>query len=140
MKRSLRDVLTFLGTMIALIIILFVMYIIFTPSGRALINNYAHLMKEVDDKTLYQTRKDVEDTCRSMQASYESDKLVWLQFKDSDNAEKQNWADAAMIRANKTAAEYNNYVLKNRYVWKDNIPADIYVTMQYLGMEEEVEK
>lgn len=140
MKRSLRDVLTFLGTMIALIIILFIMYIIFTPSGRTLINNYTHLMKEVDNKTLYQTRKDVEDTCRSMQASYESDKLVWLQFKDSDNTEKQNWADAAMVRANKTAAEYNNYVLKNRYVWKDNIPADIYVTMQYLGMEEEVER
>ena len=29
------------------------------------------------------------------------------------------------MRANKTAVEYNNYILKNSYVWKNNVPADI---------------
>lgn len=29
------------------------------------------------------------------------------------------------MRANRTAANYNNYILKNSYVWSNNIPEDI---------------
>lgn len=84
-----------------------------------------HELREADNATNYYTKKQVEDTCRSMVSSYNSDKLVYEQFKDSENEEKQSWAEQAKIRANKTAVTYNEYILKNSYVWDNNIPEDI---------------
>ena len=101
-----------------------------TPSGKAVWNNWFHNVQKVDDATNYKTRKKVEDTCRSMIASYEADKLTYEQYKDSDNEEKQSWAEQAKMRANKTASSYNNYILKNSYVWKNNVPADIYLELE----------
>lgn len=103
-----------------------------TPGGRASWNNWWHDVQKVDDDTSYKTRKQVEDTCRVMISSYESDKLTYEQYKDSDNEEKQSWAEQAKMRANKTAVTYNNYILKNSYVWKDNIPADIYMRLEII--------
>ena len=96
-----------------------------TPSGKSVWNNWYHAVQKADDATNYETRKKVEDTCRSMIASYNSDKLTYEQYKDSDNEEKQSWAEQAKMRANKTATSYNEYILKNSYVWEDNIPSDI---------------
>lgn len=96
-----------------------------TPNGKAVWNNWLHAVQKADDATNYETRKKVEDTCRSMIASYNSDKLTYEQYKDSDNEEKQSWAEQAKMRANKTATSYNEYILKNSYVWEDNIPSDI---------------
>lgn len=132
MNKNLKNILITLAVIVCLIII----YFAFVPSGRRVFNSYTHSLQVAEDDTLYRTRKDVEDTCRSMQSSYESDKLVWLQWKDSDDKEHRMWAEQAMMRANKTAAEYNNYIVKNNYVWKNNIPSDIYMTMKYLGVEE----
>lgn len=101
-----------------------------TPSGKAMWNNWFHAVQKVDDDTNYKTLKKVEDTCRSMIASYEADKLTYEQYKDSDNEEKQSWAEQAKMRANKTASSYNNYILKNSYVWKNNVPADIYLELE----------
>ena len=103
-----------------------------TPAGRAAWNNYKHTLHKVDDATNYDTKKKVEDTCRSMIASYESDKLTYEQYKDSDNDEKLSWAEQAKMRANKTAASYNNYILENSYVWVDNIPSDIRRELEYI--------
>ena len=80
-----------------------------TPTGKALWNNWFHEVQKVDDATNYETRKKVEDTCRAMIASYNADKFTYLQYKDSDNEEKQSWAEQAKMRANKTASTYNNY-------------------------------
>lgn len=112
---------------IVLCVLLLAAFIFFacTPAGVATWNNWWHGVKKADDITNYDTIKKVEDTCRAMIASYESDKLTYEQYKDSDNAEKQSWAEQAKMRANKTAMEYNNYILKNTYVWKDNVPSDI---------------
>lgn len=96
-----------------------------TPTGKAMWNNWFHTVQKVDDDTNYKTRKKVEDTCRSMISSYNSDKLTYEQYKDSDNEEKQSWAEQAKMRANKTASTYNNYILKNSYVWENNVPSDI---------------
>ena len=103
-----------------------------TPAGKAQWNNWWHDVEKVDDNTSYENRKHVEDTCRAMISSYQSDKLVYEQYKDSDNEEKQSWAEQAKMRANKTATEYNNYMLKNSYIWKDNVPADIFMKLDII--------
>lgn len=95
-----------------------------TPVGRSIWNEYKHSLEKADENQ-YETRKQVEDTARSMIASYESDIVIYETYKDSDNEEKQGWAEQAKIRANSTAASYNEYILTNSYVWKDNIPEDI---------------
>ena len=96
-----------------------------TPSGRYLWNKWFHKVQTVDDATNYETIKHVEDTCRSMIASYKTDKLTYEQYKDSTDSEKVGWAEQAKMRANKTANTYNDYILKNNYVWKGNVPEDI---------------
>ena len=103
-----------------------------TPVGKAVWNHWFHAVQKADDATNYKTLKKVEDTCRSMISSYNSDKLTYEQYKDSDNKEKQSWAEQARMRANKTASTYNNYMLENEYVWKDNVPNDIHYRLEYI--------
>lgn len=120
--------------MIALIIALIVTasLIYITPTGRGIINNYLFATQKVDDATNYETIKKVEDTCRAMISSYETDRLTYEQYKDSDNEEKQSWAEQAKMRANKTVATYNNYILENSFVWEENVPRDIYGKLEYI--------
>lgn len=117
---------------IAIIIVVLSMFFGLTPSGRAIWNNWFHEVQKVDDATNYKTLKKVEDTCRAMIASYNADKLTYEQYKDSNNEEKQSWAEQAKMRANKTASTYNNYILENEYVWKGNVPSDIYHRLGYI--------
>ena len=95
-------------------------------------NKVEFVDRKIDDATNYETIKKVEDTCRSMIASYESDKLTYEQYKDSTNEEKQSWAEQAKMRANTTASNYNNYILKNSFVWNGNVPSDIKIELPYL--------
>lgn len=125
-----------IGTvLISVLIVCFIcvsIYFSATPMGKAAWNNYFHAVQKADDNTNYQTLKKVEDTCRAMIASYNSDKLTYEQYKDSDNEEKQSWAEQAKMRANKTASSYNNYILENTYVWQNNVPADINMELPYI--------
>ena len=113
---------------IAVIALIFIL----GPILRAVRNNYEYKLQKVDEATDYQTLKNVEDSCRAMIASYEADKLIFEQYKDSENEEKQSWGEQAKIRANRTAATYNEYMRKNSYVWKSNIPADIDEKLEYI--------
>lgn len=88
-------------------------------------NNWQYDLKKADDRTNYKTLKKVEDTCRTMISSYESDKLTYEQYRYSDDVNKQEWAEQAKMRANKTASTYNNYILENSFVWEDVVPEDI---------------
>lgn len=117
---------------LASMLVLFVIYITFIPSGRALINNYDNMMKKVDDRTTYETRKKVEDTARASIASYKTDKATYEMYKDSDDSEKVSWAENAKMRANKTANIFNEYMLKNSYVFDGNIPNDIDYQLEIL--------
>lgn len=101
-----------------------------TPAGRGVINTYFFQVQKADDATNYETIKQVEDTCRSMITSYESDKLTYEQYKNSESEEKQSWAEQAKMRANKTASAYNNFILKNEFVWKGNVPSDIFMKLE----------
>lgn len=124
-------IISILIILIVIVIATFGIFFSCTPVGHGIWNNYQHTLQKVDDSTLYATRKQVEDTCRSMMASYKADALTWKQYKDADD-EQRGWADQAKMRANKTATSYNEYVLKNSYVWEGNIPADIDYQLAYL--------
>ena len=95
-------------------------------------NSWFGLVQRADDATNYDTLKQVEDTCRSMISSYESDRMTYEQYKDSDSSEEQSWAEQAKMRANRTASTYNNYILENSYVWEGNVPDDIDDQLDYL--------
>ena len=110
---------------------LFVAFLL-TPLGRIIGNHWIFQVQKADDATNYKTLKEVEDTCRAMIASYEADKLIFEQYKDSDNEEKQSWAEQAKMRANRTAAQYNEYIRKNSFIWDDNVPDDIDERLEYV--------
>lgn len=113
---------------ITLVIILIVLSIILTPISRMIFNKQEYTLKKIDESTKYENLKKVEDTCRAMITSYESDKVMYLQYKETN----KEWAEQAKIRANKTAIKYNEYFLKNSFIWKDNIPADIRRNLEIL--------
>lgn len=96
------------------------------------VNRWSYDIQKAADETSYQTLKEVEDTCRAMISNYESDKMIYEQFKDSSDKDEQNWANSARMRANKTASQYNNYILKNSFVWKGNVPSDIADELKYI--------
>ncbi len=77
------------------------------------------------NETDYQTRKEVEDKCRAMIASYKGDRDAYEKYKGNTDILKANMAEQSWTRANRTANSYNEYILKNNHVWKNNIPADI---------------
>ena len=129
-----KEMTSILCCVLALILLFGVGYAI-SPSVRELVNGVKHDVQKVDDRTNYKTIKKVEDTCRAMISSYEADKLSYEQYKNSTNKEKTEWAEQAKMRANKTAASYNNYILKNNYVWSDNVPKDIYMKLDYIKGE-----
>jgi len=120
------------------IVTLFVVFILgvlifFTmvPQGRTIFNQYVHGLKKADEIS-YENRRMVEDTARSMVASYVKDKATYEQYISSDNSEEQSWAKQAKMRANQTVASYNEYLLKNSYVWRDNIPPDISTRLEMI--------
>ena len=121
-----------IAVIFAVILIVGIIYFTATPAGVATWNTWFHAVQVADDNTNYETKKKVEDTCRSMIASYEADVLTYEQYKDSDNEEKQSWAEQAKMRANKTASSYNNYILENNYVWENNVPKDIKGRLDYI--------
>ena len=123
-----EKVLTVFLVVLALVVSCFCL----TPAGVALRNGYGYAVQKVDDATSYQTRKKVEDTCRAMIANYEADRISYEQYKDNPDPEKQGWAEQAKMRANRTAASYNEYYLKNSFVWSGAVPSDIRCSLPYL--------
>ena len=119
-------------TAILIVLAIAVGFFCITPAGVALRNGYGYAVQKVDDATRYETRKKVEDTCRAMIANYEADRISYEQYKQSDDAEKQGWAEQAKMRANRTAASYNEYYLKNSFVWSGAVPSDIKGSLPYL--------
>ena len=119
-------------TAILIALVLMAAFFCITPVGVALRNSYGFAVQKVDDATRYETRKKVEDTCRAMIANYEADRISYEQYKDNPDSEKQGWAEQAKMRANRTAASYNEYYLKNSFVWSGAVPSDIKGSLPYL--------
>lgn len=121
---------TIAGITIALI--LGIVAVMVTPIGRAIWNRNQYAVQKVDDATSYRTRKQVEDTCRALIASYTADKLRYEQYAGSDSTEQRSWGEQAKMRANATAAQYNEYVLKNSFIFDGNVPKDIREKLEYI--------
>lgn len=125
MSNTGKIVLAVLLTLLTVILIGVGVFFSATPTGITIWNNWTNSLQKADDNSNYETLKKVEDTCRAMIASYNADKLTHLQYKDSDNEKKREWAEQAKMRANKTASCYNEYIRKNSYIWAGNVPSDI---------------
>lgn len=95
------------------------------------LNNVDYELEKQNDSLNYKRKKQVEDTARSMIASYESDKMTYLTLL----SENREIALQAKIRANNTAVQYNEYILKNNYLWKENIPEDIKMKLEIIQEE-----
>ena len=92
------------------------------------INKIDYELEKQNDSQRYERRKQVEDTARSMVASYESDKQTYLSMKDVN----KEISLQAKIRANSTAISYNEYILKNSFLWADNVPDDIKTKLEII--------
>ena len=122
-------------TVVAVFVLVVAICVAAIPSewfGNWFENKVEYIDQKIDDATNYETIKKVEDTCRAMIASYDFDKMTYKQYKDSPHEERQFWAEQAKMRANNTASTYNNYMLKNSFVWKGNIPIDIKEKLDYI--------
>lgn len=102
-----------------------------TPLGRQIVTGYHYDMEKAGENN-YANRKEVEEQCRAFVASYTADKLGYEQYKDSESELERSWAQSYKQRANRTAAAYNEYMTKNSYVFKNNLPSDIPATLPYL--------
>ena len=118
-------------SILATIIISTTIFFAATPTGRAIWNDWMFALNKVDEHT-YENQREVENTCRAMIATYNIDKNIYLQYKDSTDSEQASWANNAKIRANSTASIYNNYIIQNSFVWQDNVPSDIFMTLAYI--------
>lgn len=118
------------AVLLGVVLVLFLFLTV--PLVRTVINRVDYNVQKADDASNYKTLKNVEDSCRAMMANYEADRLTYEQYKDSDNEEKRTWAEEAKMRANRTAATYNEYFRKNSFVWQDAIPNDIDEKLPYI--------
>lgn len=117
---------------LVLALLIGLLFVVWNPLGRGIWNANEFAVQKVDDATRYSTRKKVEDSCRAMIASYTADKLKYEQYAASENAEQRGWGEQAKMRANQTAANYNEYILKNSFVFDGNVPKDIRAELEYL--------
>lgn len=117
---------------IAVVLIAAIVFFAAVPVGRGLINRWFFAVQKIDDVTNYDTIKEVEDTCRAMIASYNADKTTYESCLASEDSVARQMAESAKIRANRTAVTYNEYILKNSFVWKDNIPSDIKINLEVI--------
>lgn len=119
---------------VCVVVIMFLLIVGYhiAPGIRGFVNTERAYLLEVHYATNYETLKQVEDSCRAMISSYESDRMTYEMYKDSPSEEKQSWAEQARMRANKTASTYNNFVLENEHIWQNAIPNDIRMKLDYI--------
>lgn len=117
-----------------LILLIIILVIFVVPAEETTLwNKVIYSVKKADDATNYDKIKQVEDTCRAMISNYKAYAMQYEMYKDSeDDFEIQMYANPAKIEANNIAVEYNNYILKNSFIWKENVPEDIKEFLEYV--------
>ena len=117
---------------IALLAIGGVIFFTATPPGQKI---WDSMQSSTNDKSNYETKKDVEDTCRAMMASYKNDANTYRIYKDAATEYYRSIAEDARIRANQTVTTYKDYFEKNKYVWEGNAPKDIPESLEYVEQD-----
>ena len=123
----------FVAILCLIVLVLTILFFSCVPAGKTMWNNCFFEGQKADNATNYITPEKVEDTARSLQASYEFDKMVYEQYINSEDSVEKNIANQALIRANHTADLYNNYILINSFVWEGNIPEEFQLELPYLS-------
>lgn len=116
----------------AFLIVVVILVVYFYPEIKVFLNDWKYDIKKTGEVSNYEVLKEVEDKCRAMIANYEADKKIYEQYVDSSDGEKSTRAEQARKRANSIVDEYNDYILKNEFVWSNNVPDDIYLELEYL--------
>ena len=116
-------------TILVTILVLGIIFFGFTSTGRQVWNRYIYGLEKADEVS-YEKRKTVEDTARAYIASYNADVEIYHAYKESTETKMADYAEAARMRAIRTATTYNEYILKNTFVWKGNVPSDIYMKLE----------
>lgn len=99
-----------------------------TALGRFIWHQYWYGVEKADE-TSYEVQKEVEDTARAYMSSYYSDVDIYNLYCESEDENLRAYAESARMRAVRTANSYNEYLQKNSYVWKDNMPDDLPETL-----------
>ena len=97
---------------------------------RSFRNQVAH------DQTDYNTLRRVEDQARAMLATWHGDVAQFEAFRDSTDSHERSIANAALIRANRTASTFNNFILTNSFVWAYGVPDDIAEELPLISRQE----
>lgn len=118
------------GIIVLVTVILLFVFFRFTPQGQEIWNQYRKSGKT--DEITDEQRKEVEDTCRAMISSWETDAEQYRRYKDSDTAEYKELAEQSRINANITATTYNEYLLLNGYVFGDKLPDGVYAVIDVI--------
>ena len=107
----------------------FIVGLLLVPVTRRLFNEYIFTVKQVDENTNYTNRKQVEDTARSTIVNYNMYRTEYETYKEFCNiVEEKNKCQRALdskLLANKSVQQYNEFIQKNRFIFKDNLPSDI---------------
>jgi len=117
---------------LGVVVLLVAIPVVTALSSRWFENKVDYAERKIDERTRYELLKQVEDTCRAMVVNYTADKLTYEQYRDSNVTEQRNWAAQAKMRANRTAASYNEYIMKNSFLWENSVPDDIAEELAYL--------
>ena len=122
---------------IAKVIITFVVLLVIAfliPGSRAVINEYIFGIRRVDEQINYNNRKSVEDTARSVIVNYNTYRDEYELYKNycekpEDKSKCQRALDSKFL-ANQAAEQYNEYLQKNNYIFKWNLPQDTPVYLE----------
>lgn len=112
------------GILVLLIVFITVMGIVLSKSG--VFDAFLGQTQKIAMTQAKESKKTcVADTCRAMMTSYSIDKRMYINYSVSEDEDRRSWGEQARLRANATAAEYNEYMLKNSHVFEGAIPDDI---------------
>lgn len=120
MSKTTKAVLITIGAILLTAIIFFSA----TPVGRFMWNAYDYSLQKTDEQE-YEVKKSVEDTARAYIVQYNTDVMIYKTYADDPSDKAHDYAENARMRAIATANSYNEYIRKNSFVWKDNLPADL---------------
>ena len=112
-------------TILSVVLIAAIVFFGFTPVGRGVFSRYEHDLTKEEQDNNYANRKAVEDSARATLTDYNRNLALYNQYKDDESDFGKQMAAAYKTQAITDATKYNDYITKNRYLWKDNLPPDL---------------